>query len=130
MRELIAQSENYKIYCAYEEAQLESSTINGHVVVGDFYGHVECACIDTQERWCVTGGNGLVIYQLKAPFEEYRYDHQTEQWKELWRLDKDWYPEVIYQIEENVVRLVIDVYSEAKGVYDLNVDTLELKKRV
>lgn len=130
MKELLAQSENFKIYGSFEEAQLEGTEINGHIVVGDFYGQVECACIDQQERWCITGGNGLVIYQLEAPFEQYRYNHQTKQWTDMWRSDKDWYLEVIYQIEENVVRLVIDVFSEAKGVYDLNIETLELTKCV
>ena len=130
MRRLLAQSKNYKLYCAYEEAQLEGPAIDGHIVVGDFYGDVECACIDQQERWCITGGNGVVIYQLKAPFEDYCYDCKTDQWKELRRTEKDWCPEVIYQIEENVVRLVIDVFTDAKGVYDLNIETLELIKRV
>lgn len=130
MRHLLAQSKNFQIYCAYEEARLEGSAIDGHVVVGDFYGQVECACIDQNERWCITGGNGLVIYQLKSPFEEYRYNHKTQQWIELWRSEKDWYPEAIYQIEEDVVRLVIDVFSKAKGVYDLNIETQVLTRRV
>ena len=130
MRQLLAQSKNYKLFCAYEEAQLEGAHIDGHIIVGDFYGNVECACIDQNEKWCVTGGNGLIIYQLKAPFIEYRYNYKTEQWKELWRSDDDWYPEVIYQIEENIIRIVIDVFSKAKGVYDLNIETLELIKRV
>ena len=130
MRDLLAQSKNFKIYGVYEEAQLEGASINGHVIVGDFYGHVECACIDKDERWCITGGNGLVIYQLAEPYENYRYNHKTDQWKEIWRSEKDWYPEVIYQVEDNVVRLVIDIFSKAKGVYDLNIETLELTKYV
>ena len=129
MRKLLAQSTNYTLFGVYEEAQLEGPTIDGHVVVGDFYGDVECACIDKQERWCVTGGNGLIIYQLQAPFEAYRYEQATDQWRELWRSDEAWQPEVIYQVDENIVRLVIDVFSDAKGVYDLNVETLELTKR-
>ena len=130
MRELLAQSENFKIFSAYEEAQLEGGPIEGHIVVGVFYGHVECACIDKNELWCITCGDGLVIYQLKEPFEEYRHSHSSTQWIELWRSKKGWSPEVIYQVEENMVRLVIDVFSEEKGVYDLNTKTLELIKRV
>lgn len=130
MREFLAASKNYKIYREYEQAQLEGKSFNDHIVVGDFYGNVECACIDQNERWCITGGNGLVIYQLKAPFENYRHEHKIDQWKEIWRTEENWYPEVIYQVEENVVRLVIDVFSKAKGVYDLNIETLELTKHV
>ena len=130
MRNLLAQSNNYKLFGYYEEAQLEGKLITGHVVVGDFYGSADCACIDYGERWCVSGGNGIVIYQLAPPFEEYQFNHSTSQWKELWRSDEDWYPEIIFQIEEDIVRIVIDVFSNAKGVYDLNVKTLELIKRV
>ena len=132
MRDLLAQSKNYKIFAAYEEAQLEGHNINDHIIVGDFYGNAECACIDTNEKWCVTGGNGIIIYQLTPPFKNYQHDTLTPQWKELWRtnIDKDWYPEVIYQVSENSIRLVIDVHSNAKGVYELNVDTLEFVKLV
>lgn len=130
MRQLLAQSEKYRIYGAYEEAQLEGPSMNSHILVGDFYGHVQCACIDQDERWCITGGNGLVIYQLKDPFEQYIYHHTTEQWTELWRSEEDWYPEVIYQVDADVVRLVVDIFSKAKGIYDLNVKTLELTKRI
>ena len=130
MRNLLAYSKNYKLFGAYEEAQLEGDGITGHIIVGDFYGSADCGCIDNQERWCVSGGNGIVIYQITQPFECYQFDHDTSQWKELWRSNEDWYPEAIYQIEENIVRVVIDVFSNAKGVYDLNVDTLELIKRV
>ena len=130
MRNLLAHSKNYKLFGAYEEAQLEGEGITGHIVVGDFYGSADCGCIDYAERWCVSGGNGIVIYQISPPFEEYQFGHNTPQWKELWRSDEDWYPEIIYQIEENIVRMVIDVFANAKGVYDLNIETLELTKRV
>lgn len=49
---------------------------------------------------------------------------------ELWRESDGYYPEVIYQIDDSIVRIVIDVFSKDKGVYDLNVETLELVKRV
>jgi hypothetical protein len=130
MRNILAQSKNYKLFGAYEEAQVEGEGITGHVVVGDFYGSADCGCIDFAERWCVSGGNGIVIYQLSPPFEEYKFDHDSSQWKDLWRSEEDWYPEIIYQIEKDIVRIVVDVFSKAKGVYDLNVKTLELIKRV
>ena len=75
-----------------------------------------------------TAGNGIVVYKLLEPFEQYVYDKKTPQWKELWRSDERFYPEVVYQVEENVVRLVNDIFSDTKGVYDLNVETLEFKK--
>jgi len=128
--ELLTQSKNYKLYCWYEEAYLKGKSVPQPTVVGDFYGSVECACIDRNEKWCITGGNGIIIYYLTSPFESYQYNHTTPQWKELWRDDKDWYPETIFQIDDDNVRLVIDVFSKAKGIYDLNVNTLKLIKRV
>ena len=130
MRQLLTQSEHFKLYAIYEEAQLEGPSIDGHIVVGDFYGNVACACIDQRERWCITAGSGLIIYRLTTPFEGYRYNYETAQWKELWRSDDVWWPEAIYQIEENIVRIVIDVLSSAKGVYDLDTESLQVTKRI
>lgn len=130
MRIILAQSKNYKLFGDYEEAILEGPNIDQSLIVGDFYGAADCGCIDYREKWCISGGNGIVIYKIENPFESYQYDHKTVQWDDLWRDEPDWYPEVIYQIEDDVVRLVIDVYAKAKGVYDLNVKTHELIKRV
>lgn len=132
MRTILAKSSHYTLYGAYEEAQLEGPHIDGHVVVGDFYGSADCGCIDRNEKWCISAGNGLVIYFLEAPYQRYSFDTETAQWKELWReaKDSDWYPEVIYQTEDNEVRMVIDIFSNSKGVYDLNIETLEITKRV
>lgn len=130
MRNLLAHSKNFKLYGAYEEAQLEGFGIEKHVVVGDFYGDVVCGCIDYQERWCISGGNGIVIYNLTIPLRPYKYKSKESSWAELWRDDQVWYPEAIYQVEDEMVRIVVDVYSEAKGVYELNVKTLEFIKRV
>lgn len=132
MRTILSESKNFKLFGVYEEAQLEGAGIDGHVVVGDFYGSADCGCIDRGEKWCISAGNGLVIYRIESPFKSYQYEKLSKQWAELWRTkdDSDWYPEVIYQIEDDVVRLVIDVFSEAKGIYDLNVRSLELVKRV
>lgn len=132
MRTILAKSNNYTLYGVYEEAQLEGLGIDGHVVVGAFYGSADCGCIDRNEKWCISAGNGLVIYSLEAPYQSYKFDTKTTQWRELWRGIKDsgWYPEIIYQIEDNEVRIVIDIFSNAKGVYDLKIETLEVTKRV
>lgn len=130
MKELLTQSKNYKLFCWYEEAFIEGSAITKHTGVGDFYGSVECGYIDWNEKWCITGGNGLIIYNLLEPFESYQYNQTTPQWKELWRNDKDWYVETIYQIDDETVRLVIDIFSKAKGVYDLNINSLKLTKHI
>lgn len=130
MNELLAQSSNYKLYGVYEEAHLEGANIASHIIVGDFYGDVGCACIDRKEKWCVTCGNGLIVYYFKPPFENYTYDKITDQWKELWRkaVDKDWYPEVVYQVDHTKVRMVMDIHANAAGVYELDVYSLEVSK--
>lgn len=132
IRKILAQSKNYKLFKECEDAQLEGLGIKDYVTVGDFYGDVTCACIDEQEKWCISGGNGLVIYTIAEPFLNYTYeqDNQKLQWKELGRNKQTWlWPETIYQVENDVVRIVIDVYSKYKGVYDLNIKTLELLKK-
>jgi hypothetical protein len=130
MKELIAQSKNYKLFGEFETATLEGPGITQQLIVGDFYGDVACGCIDSNEKWCVVGGDSIVIYQIAAPFRNYGSIKKTDQWQELWRYETGWDPEIVYQIDSSIIRVVIDVFSSQQGVYDVNVETLEIIKRV
>lgn len=130
MNQILAQSRNYRISHIYEQARLEGTDIDGHIVIGEFYGDVECACIDRNEKWCITGGDGVILYQLKAPFEEYQFGIDSEQWTEKWRNEPVKWPEVIYQTDAFKVRLVLDTTSEQRGVYDLDLNTFKLEQLI
>ena len=53
--------------------------------IGDFYGDPQIALISEDEKYCVIGGAGIIIYYLTEPFENYKYSTQSEQWKEWGR---------------------------------------------
>jgi hypothetical protein len=42
-----------------------------HEEVGDFYGDMNDAAIDPDERWCVMVGCGIIVYRLGPPWKEY-----------------------------------------------------------
>jgi hypothetical protein len=130
MKELLAQSNNYKLFASYEEVTLEGGLIDHLVIAADFYGGAICGVIDKNEKWCVLGGNGLVVYYLIEPFHSYTPKTESAQWKELFTEEKDtpWYPETAYQFDETTVRLVMDIHGTARGVYDFNVYSLALTK--
>lgn len=102
------------------------------MVVAEFPYPLECGCIDFHEKWVVTGGQGIVIYYLKPPYEPHRLAEESSQWRTLWYPDKslNMFPEAIVQVDDETVRILIDVNSENAGVYDVNVYTLETIKRM
>ena len=131
-RAVLAASDSYKLFFRYESATLEGGDFTNPLVVGEFYYPVQCGCIDYHEKWVVTGCHGIIIYYLKEPFEPHSLEEESKQWKTLWYPDKsiNMYPEAIVQIDDDTVRILIDVNSENAAVYDVNVYTLETTKRM
>lgn len=131
-RVVLAGSDSYKLFFRYESATLEGGEFKSPLVVAEFYYPVECGCIDYQEKWVVTGGHGIVIYYLKPPYEPHRLGENSTQWKSLWYSDTsiNMYPEAIVQVDDETVRVLIDVNSEDASVYDVNVYTLETTRRM
>ncbi|QSP93326.1 hypothetical protein LPB19_08755 [Marinobacter salinisoli] len=129
---VLAGSDSYKLCFRYESATLEGGQFEKPLVVAEFPFPLECGCIDFHEKWVVTGGQGIVIYYLKPPFEPHRLAEESLQWKTLWYPNKslNMFPEAIVQVDDETVRILIDVNSENAGVYDVNVYTLETIKRM
>jgi hypothetical protein len=123
---ILARSQRYVISHEYEVVFLEREG-RKDVIIGDFYGDPECAIIDRDERWCLMAGCGLIMYQLRAPFQPYTYDTVSDQWVELFRSPPDclWI-EALYQTGKDTVRLVVDVYSQQAGIYELSLGNLTL----
>lgn len=131
-RVVLAGSESYKLFFRYEEATIEGGDIPEPLVVAEFLYPVECGCIDTQEKWVVTGGQGLVFYYFRAPLKPFELEIESSQWNTLWHLDNDinMYVDSIVQIGEEIVRVLIGVNSDKAAVYDINVYSLEAIKRL
>lgn len=110
---VLAESERYLVKRQNEEAQLLFKQESRHsVCVGDHYGDVTCAAISPDEKWCVTGGAGLIIYRLAEPFESYTYDKDTLQWVEFGRG-----PDQVNYIEriQSISNLDVQVRNEDCG---------------
>lgn len=121
-----AESKKFRIESYYETVILINKINGVEVDIGDFYGDVECAIIDRNEKFCVMGGCGLIIYFLKEPFETYFYNNITTQYKEFWRSGelngKIWVKDikqiddenVLLDIEDNIKNysIIINVYEK------------------
>lgn len=128
MNRILAESENFNITHEYEKVFLDFKSENKRVLIGDFYGDPQVALISKDERYCVIGGCGLVIYFLKEPYQEYSYNKDSQQWKELFRENDDiWWIEELEYIENGTIEFVVEEYDEKNcGRYKLDVYSNEL----
>ena len=126
MYNFLAEYEDITVHGEFEYALISGKGIGSNVCIGDFYGDPSCACIDTNRKWCVVGGKGLIVYYLKEPFESYQYDTETSQWKELFRdPEATIWVEEITQLDEETVKFITE---DENDVYELNVNSMEYKK--
>ena len=126
---IMAESQNYILKGEYEEAVLYRKSDNARIaVVGDFYGDPNAGIIDSDERFCVTVGCGVIVYRLQDPFENYMYDTDTTQWYEFGRDPKsiDWIDEV-RQIGPDKIKL-IDA-SGKERTYHIRVEFRQTSER-
>ena len=127
---MLARSKQYSISNEYEVVYLHRPD-GQKIVIGDFYGDPAAAIIDWEEKWCVTVGCGLILYWLKEPFRPYEYDRNTVQWSEIYRSPPDeWWIEAVYQVDDNLVRLVVDPQSDHAGVYELDISDMAIRKLI
>ena len=86
----LARSENYIVESEFETVFLTDLRNGRKTIIGDFYGDADGAMIDIKERFAIVFGCGVIIYYLREPFEEYRYNTVCEQWKEIFRDGDKW----------------------------------------
>jgi hypothetical protein len=117
---VLAESNSYQILNEYESVLLRVKETSQLINIGDFYGDPQVALISNDEKYCVMGGDGVIIYYLTDPFEIYRYHAQSAQWKEWGRGDENntiWVNNIIaldnnrIEIEtEDLKKTILDVY--------------------
>jgi len=122
----LVQSEKYIISYEYEIITLTIKKSGRKIIIGDFYGDPEVAFISDDESYCVIGGCGLIIYYLKEPFCEFRYNIDSNQWKEIFREPKDiwWVVDISEGSNPNRVKFTTDD-EQHSGDYEIDVLTLE-----
>lgn len=132
MERILAQSDKYIISHEYEVVFLRVIEEDREIVIGDFYGDPETAFISSDERYCVVGGCGLIVYYLKEPFIEFEYHKTTNQWIEFFRGRDDfwWVSNIEKGSSTEWIKFEInrDDDQYRAGTYQLNVYTSEVKK--
>lgn len=80
----MAESNNYLILNEYEKVFLKLKATSQLILIGEFYGDPDFALISDDETYCAVGGEGVIIYYLGDPFEEFSTNHKSSnQWK-IW----------------------------------------------
>jgi hypothetical protein len=123
---VLARSKRYVVSHVFEVVFLRE--IGGReLVIGDFYGDPEAAIIDSQERWVVMVGCGIILYRLDGAFFPYEYGLKINQWWEDYRNPPDiWWIDSVEQWSRYHVRFHVDSHSDKAGIYELDVRTLSV----
>ena len=66
-------SQHFSLSTEFETVWLDGPDVPPDLVIGDFYGNMNDAAIDPDERWCVMVGCGIIVYRLGPPWKEYSY---------------------------------------------------------
>lgn len=116
---VLAESENYRVYNEYENVILHIKESNKKIQIGDFYGNPQMALISEDETVCVMCGCGVIIYYLKEPFREYEYHTQTKQWREWGRNSAG--AEIWVESIRYIDNKTIEIIAESGDIYQLNI---------
>ena len=127
---ILAESKNFTVTNEYEKVLLNFKNSKRDIYIGDFYGDPQAAVISSDENFCAMVGCGLIIYYMHEPFEEFRYNASTRQWKELFREnEKTWWINGVEILDNSSIAFTVEeADSENGGRYKLNTVTYELAK--
>ena len=70
----LTESNNYSVDYEYEKVFLTVKKNQKRILIGEFYGDPYTALISENENFCAIGGEGLIVYYLHEPFDEYKGD--------------------------------------------------------
>lgn len=122
---ILAESSHYFILRDYEEAYLFRKSDSKNITsVGNFYGDPEDAYIDSEERFCITVGCGIILYYLREPYEYYMYDRTNSQWIEAGRKDNIVWCDRIERVTDSY--FIVSLENEVKRKVDIH--TLEIEE--
>lgn len=124
---ILAENKNLSVTKEYEKVFLSLKNSNRKICIGDFYGDPQTVAISNDESFCVMGGCGLIIYYLHEPFEEFKYNTATSQWKELFRENgKEWWIEDVEILDDITIMFTVEETDiENGGRYRMNIDSIE-----
>ena len=110
---VLARTADYALIGRWESAHLlrrgVEEAIDGSLRVGVHDPAVTCGVIAPDQSWCATGGSGVIVYELRPPWEGYDGNRQTDQWFEFERESKVTEMEAL---DRAYIRLAVSKYGE------------------
>ena len=128
---ILARSKNFIITHECETAYLIRLKDNHKIMVGEFYGDPSCAFISEDEKYCIIGGYGFILYYIHEPFIPYDNNKKTDQWSEFYRdkYNELWIDSIYNGDDVNEVKIIVDPYDKIKGgIYIFDIEEKILKK--
>lgn len=107
-KNILNESRNYIVTHAYETVYLISKCNHSKIIIGDFYGEPNGATIDTDERFVVMYGCGIILYFLQPPFQEYSYETNTSQWLEWGRIDPIMWVDKVILLDNHKMKVIFE----------------------
>lgn len=104
----IFESKHFIIEKSYEEVYLIETVSQNKIKLGDFYGDTSCGLISQDEKWCLAGGETLVLWDMKA--------NLLVNW-----IDKDitWVMD-LKQIGNHKFQVLTDPWSETSAIWEID----------
>ena len=128
---ILTRSENFIITNEWETAYLIRLKDNHKIIIGEFYGDPTCAFIQENEKYCIIGGYGFIIYYIREPFIPYESNIKTDQWIEFYReKNNELWIESIYNGDSgNEVKMIVDPFDKIKGgIYVFDIEKKKIKR--
>lgn len=107
MKRILYETERYELIHVFELTYLIDKTTRKEIFIGDFYGDPSCGLIDKENKWCIVGGDRIVIWGQDEIFEIAA--------RELSCAFE------LRQIKENTVQVLIDPWSDYAAIWEIDV---------
>lgn len=107
----LAESKKYVINYEYEKVFLDVKDDHRRVLIGEFYGDPYIAIIAENEKYCAIGGEGVIVYYLEEPFNEYKSDDVLSDQYMIWgrgNSENTIWVESIKQVSENQIKIITE----------------------
>lgn len=130
----LAESKNFKVVSEFEVVTLvrksgSFSNMRDNIIVGDFYGDPAGAVILENEKFVLSFGAGLILYQLTEPFEPYEYGKRSLQWIEKFREPEDiWWIDKAQQEFVNTFLFRVVENNKHDGIYRLKLPDIAVEQ--
>jgi hypothetical protein len=139
---ILAESESFALTHNSESCILQHKQSKNEVSVGDHYGNPCCGLIAQDESWCITGGEGLILWfqqgGMWAGFRMRKSGAQTNALQFKNREDIRWrssFTERAYQAIHDMrlanahnVRILLDPWSDYASTWTLDIEMKTLTK--